>query len=122
MGEKFAEGIIDALTPSVSYTDHCFVFMFMCSPDTLANRTADLISLNLSNFTQNAGRTVDNYTDMPLDTGDMYDLSKARTAFGVKTDYELNLMFLSMPFARAGVNGVTPPGTLDMSQTDYRGY
>ena len=49
-------------------------------------------------------------------------LENAFTGFEVTTTADLRMLFLSMPFAQRGVNGVVPPGTLPISVTDYRGY
>ena len=50
------------------------------------------------------------------------DLQKAVTDFSVTTTVDLKMLFLSMPVAQKGVNGVVPPGTKELVVTDYRGY
>ena len=40
----------------------------------------------------------------------------------VTTTVDLKMLFLSMPVAQKGVNGVVPPGTKELVVTDYRGY
>ena len=119
IGKKLADSVANALTPSMDYSDYCMVFMFIRAPVTLSDRTADLIALNLGNYKAKNGGAA---KTLAFGSAHVLDMEKARTAFGVKTDYELRLLFLSMPLAQKGVNGFVPQSLLQMSQTDYRGY
>ena len=51
-----------------------------------------------------------------------FDMRNAVTGFSVTSTVQLRMLFLSMPFAQRGVDGVVPPGMLSLSATDYRGY
>ena len=51
-----------------------------------------------------------------------YDLGKTFTGFTLTTTVDLRMLFLSMPLAQKGVNGVIPPKTIPLTVTEYRGY
>ena len=102
---------------SLTYTDYMRLFLLLVDSNTLAERTANLIELNVTNYRY----------DIQADESKMantqrFDMSKAITDFSITTTVDLRMLFLSMPLAQRGVNGVIPPKTLPISVTDYRGY
>ena len=85
--------------------------------NTLAERTANLIELNVTNYRYDIQAD-----EAKMSSAERFDMSKAITDFSITTTVDLRMLFLSMPFAQQGVNGVVPPKTLPISVTDYRGY
>lgn len=107
----------------LNYKDYMRLFLLLVEGDTLAQRTANLIELNVTNKQENIGSNADrNARQSAMANAEKVDLSNAITGFSLTTTVDLNMLFLSMPFAQKGVNGVVPPGTLEISATDYRGY
>ena len=53
---------------------------------------------------------------------DMYLMQEAVTGVDISTTVEMKMIFLSMPFAQKGINGKIPPGTLELTVVDHRGY
>lgn len=105
----------DGLT--LTYTDYLRLFLLLVDGDELAVRTAKLIELNVTNYRDEI------YADeekMAIAT--RFDLSKAITDFSITTTVDMRMLFLSMPFAQRGINGVVPPRSMPISATDYRGY
>ena len=94
----------------------------------LVNRTADLIEWNVNNYRQdfkaNAGEMTA-FLDINSDGYDdtkVFRMRKAATTFEIETTVEMRMLFLSMPLAQRGINGVVPPKTLTITATDHRGY
>lgn len=107
------------------YTDYLVVFLLVTDPDVLASRIGDLIALNVTTSQEELAEKSKGSTDARAEAAkkvDLLDLSKANTTFSVKTQTEVRFMFLSMPFAQQGINGVVPPPTFPVVVTDYRGY
>lgn len=102
---------------SLTYTDYMRLFLLLVPENTLAERTAYLIGLNVTN-----NRYKINADEEKMAAAERFDMSKAITDFSITTTVDLRMLFLSMPFAQEGVNGVIPPKTLPISVTDYRGY
>lgn len=102
---------------TLTYTDYMRLFLLLVPGDTLGRRTAKLIELNVTNY-----RDKINADEEKMAAADRFDLSEAVTSFEVSTTVELRMLFLSMPFAQKGINGVVPPATLPITVTDYRGY
>lgn len=102
---------------SLTYTDYMRLFLLLVDNDTLAERTANLIELNVTNY-----RYGINADEEKMAAANRFDMSKAITDFSITTTVDLRMLFLSMPFAQEGVNGVIPPKTLPITVTDYRGY
>lgn len=102
---------------SLTYTDYMRLFLLLVDANTLARRTARLIELNVTNY-----RDKLNADEETMASADRFDLSKAVTDFSLTTTVDLRMLFLSMPFAQKGVNGVVPPRSLPISVADYRGY
>ncbi len=99
------------------YTDYLRLFLLLVDGNLLARRTANLIELNVTNYRDGINAKPDR-----MASADRVDLSKAITGFSLTSTVELRMLFLSMPFAQEGVDGVIPPKTLPLSVTDYRGY
>lgn len=107
------------------YTDYLIVFMLVSEPDVLASRIGDLIALNVTTVKNSLPQKEKGGADARAGAAGgaaLLDLSKANTTFEVKTSTQVRFMFLSMPFAQQGVNGVVPPTTFPVTVTDYRGY
>lgn len=102
---------------SMTYTDYMRLFLLLVDANTLARRTGRLIELNVTNYRDKLHADED-----AMAGANRFDLSKAVTDFSLTTTADLRMLFLSMPFAQKGVNGVVPPRTLPISITDYRGY
>lgn len=121
--ETEASSLDDEEPTAMNYTDYLRIFLLFVSDNALAERTKNLIELNLTNKKNDIGSNGDRaareaaMTAVPLE-----DLSKAATGFSITTTLDLRMLFLSMPVARRGVNGTIPPGTVPVSVTDYRGY
>ena len=108
----------DENTATLTYTDYLRLFLLLVDGNDLAQRTANLIELNVTNK-----RYDDiNANEESMARAERVKLENAFTGFEVTTTADLRMLFLSMPFAQRGVNGVVPPGTLPISVTDYRGY
>jgi len=119
---------------TMSYQDYLTTFFIAKAIATsdptrvLVNRTADLIEWNVNNSQQgfNANQTrMDkflNKNDDDYDPVKVFRMKKAATTFSIETVVDMRMLFLSMPLAQRGINGVVPPRTLSISMTDYRGY
>ena len=102
---------------TVGYKDYVRLFLLFVNGDTLAERTSNLIGLNLTNYKEKI-----NADEEAMAQANRVNMSKAVTGFSITTTLEMRMLFLSMPIARRGVNGVVPPGTFQITATDYRGY
>lgn len=106
-----------------TYKDYLRLFLLLKSGNTLAQRTAKLIELNVTNYKEKIGENSDRSArESAMAAAERVDLQKAVTDFSVTTTVDLKMLFLSMPVAQKGVNGVVPPGTKELVVTDYRGY
>lgn len=106
-----------------TYKDYLRLFLLLKSGNTLAQRTAKLIELNVTNYKEKIGENSDRSArESAMAAAERVDLRKAVTDFSVTTTVDLKMLFLSMPVAQKGVNGVVPPGTKELVVTDYRGY
>lgn len=114
-GSDEPEGDDGALT--LTYTDYLRLFLLLVDGDTLAVRTANLIELNVTNYKYKI-----NANEEKMSEAERFDLTKAITGFSLTTTAEMKMLFLSMPMAQEGINGIIPPKTLAVSATDYRGY
>jgi len=91
----------------------------------LVNRTADLIEWNVTNYQQGfrADETKMNaFLEENRDNHKVFRMKNAATTVTIRTTVEMRMLFLSMPFAQKGVNGIIPPKTLPITATDFRGY
>lgn len=77
----------------------------------------------MTNYKEKIGENSDRSArESAMAAAERVDLRKAVTDFSVTTTVDLKMLFLSMPVAQKGVNGVVPPGTKELVVTDYRGY
>lgn len=122
-GAFSAEGAQDDEGLTLGYKDYLRLFLLLKDGNTLAQRTARLIELNVTNKRENIGDLADREArETAMAQAELFRMENAVTDFSITTSVELKMLFLSMPFAQQGVNGVVPPGTLPVSVTDYRGY
>ena len=119
---------------ALSYEDYLTTFFIAKALATsdpsrvLVNRTADLIEWNVNNSQQGFNADVSkmnkflNKNDGSYDPVAVFRMTKAATTFSITTTVDMRMLFLSMPLAQRGINGVVPPRTLAIAETDYRGY
>lgn len=109
--------------PVLSYKDYMRLFLLLVDGNTLAQRTARLIELNVTNKRDGIGNKSDRTArETAMANAELFKMSDAVTGFSLTTKLDLKMLFLSMPYAQEGIDGVVPPGTLPLSVTDYRGY
>jgi uncharacterized coiled-coil DUF342 family protein len=99
------------------YSDYMRLFLLLVNGDDLADRTANLISLNITNKKHNVAARESVMSGLAL-----VDMRKARTDFTVTTTVDVSMLFLSMPFAQKGIKKLIPPKTMEVTATAYRGY
>lgn len=108
------------------YTDYLIIFLLASDPDMLASRIGDLIALNVTTAKNHLAEKEENAQgDARADAAgqvELFDLSRACTTFSLTTESDVRFVFLSMPFAQKGINGLIPPKTLQVAETDHRGY
>ena len=92
-----------------------------CAADELAERVGDLIEWNLINYESKSNADESKMAEA-VGKEDRFRLCNMYTGFSLSTTVDLRMLFLSLPFAARGANGVVPPGTLQITVTDYRGY
>ena len=102
---------------SLTYTDYMRLFLLLVDDNTLAERIAFLIGLNVTNYDQQIQADEEKMAE-----AERFEMSQAITDFSITTTVELRMLFLSMPMAQKGVGGVIPPRSLPVSVTDHRGY
>lgn len=102
---------------TMNYTDYMRFFLLLVPGDTLADRTGKLIELNVTNYSEGI-----NAVETAMAGAERYNLGKVFTGFTLTTTVDLRMLFLSMPFAQEGINGVIPPKTIPLTVTEYRGY
>lgn len=121
--EKNNSSLNDEGLDAFCYRDYLRVFLLLKSDTDLAQGTQKLIELNMTNYQNGIGGKGDHTArEAAMSSVDLVDLSKAVTGFTLTTEVNLRMLFLSMPVAQRGVNGVVPPGSVPISVTDYRGY
>lgn len=109
--------------PNFGYKDYLRFFLLLKDGNTLAQRTAKLIELNVTNKRDNFGSLGSQEArENAMASADLFEMKEAVTDFSITTTVNLKMLFLSMPFAQRGVNGVVPPGTVPITATGYRGY
>lgn len=108
---------------SLDYKNYLQIFLLFVSDTAMAERTQNLIQLNLTNKRNNIGSKGDHTTrEAAMTAVELEELSRAITGFSITTTLDLRMLFLSMPIAQQGINGRVPPGTMQLSVTDHRGY
>ena len=98
----------------MTYRDYLRIFLLLVDGETLARRTGDLISLNITNY-----KTGNNAAERAMD---LMQMSKFGTCISISSTLELRFIFLSMGYAQKGINGVVPPRTMTLKTTEFRGY
>lgn len=107
----------------IGYKDYMRLFLLLIDGDVLAQRTSKLIEMNVTNKKEGIGGKGDHTArEKAMASAEMFLMRDAMTDFSLTTTLDLRMIFLSMPFAQKGVNGMVPPGTLQITVTDYRGY
>lgn len=107
----------------MGYKDYMRLFLLLIDGDVLAQRTANLIEMNVTNKKLGiGGKETREDREKAMSEAELVKMSDAVTDFSLTTTLELRMLFLSMPFAQKGVNGRVPPGTLQIAVTDHRGY
>ena len=99
----------------LKYSDYMWILLLFKGDKDLTYRTADLISLNITNVKQDIRAD-----EATMSSAVLFDMEKAFTDFRITTDVDMKLLFLSMPFVQSRASGM--PGTIAVSVTDYRGY
>ena len=99
------------------YKDYLRIFLLFKNGDVLADRTADLISWNITNKKEGI-----NADEAAMSAASLFDMSQCMTDFSITTTVDMRMLFLSMPFAQRGINGVIPPRTMPVTLIDHRGY
>ena len=134
--DQIADGIVGELTPGsfgndkdsdstgFVYKDYVRMFLLLVDGDVLAQRTANLIELNVTNYREGIGNNRDRHArEQAMSSAELFDMSEAITDFSVTTSVNMKMLFLSSPVAQKGyVNGVVPPKMKELVVTDYRGY
>ena len=87
----------------------------------LADRTAQLIEWNMINY-RNKINADETKMSVELKKTGSFGLDELKTDFLITTVVDMRMLFLSMPFAQKGINGIAPPKTTQFTVTDYRGY
>lgn len=123
--EKVAGTDAQSVESGLLYTDYLTIFLLITEPGVLAARIRDLIALNVTTSKSKLAEKAEGSADARAEAAKnvaLFDLSKANTTFAVTTKTEVRFMFLSMPFAQQGINGIVPSTTFSVAVTDYRGY
>lgn len=122
--DNIADTLVDVATQEqgskedgMFYIDYVRIFLLFKDGNELANRTANLIEWNLTNKKYNIASD-----EKAMSNATLVDMSKLHTDFTITTTANFRMLFLSMPFAQKGVNGVVPPKTTPITVTDDRGY
>ena len=105
------------------YFDYVRIFLLFVDGDDMAKRIGNLIALNLTNYKENIGDLGSRESrENAMAEAQLFDMKNARTGFALTTTAEMNMLFLSMPFAQTGIDSFIPPKTKTVTATDYRGY
>ena len=115
----------------LSYSNYLLLFMvakgiFYIGPEAdgateLAKRCGNLIEWNVINYKENINADESKISEA-LSSDSRFKLSKMTTDFSITTSVDMRMLFLSMPLAQKGIQSITPPKTLPITVTDYRGY
>ena len=87
----------------------------------LTIRAGDLIEWNMINYEKKVNADEGKMAEALTDSG-RFKLSDMSTGFSITTTATIHMLFLSMPLAQRGIDGVIPPETMPITVTDYRGY
>ena len=87
----------------------------------IVERAAQLIEWNMINY-KNRLKADEAKMSGELAKAGRFGLDMLKTDFRITTVLDMRMLFLSMPFAQKGINGIVPPKTMQFSVSDYRGY
>ena len=117
----------DGTERGLTYSNY-MIFFFMAKSllnhnfsDELIMNTAQLIEWNVINFRKNVNAN-ETAMDAAISAPDRFKMEDLKTDFSISTSVELHMIFLSMPFAQIGLDGVIPAKTMPIAVTDSRGY
>ena len=87
----------------------------------LVSRTGNLIEWNMVNYDNNANADEVKMAEaMALENS--FKLSRMITGFELRSSANMRMLFLSMPLAQRGRRGISPPETIVITASDFRGY
>ncbi len=116
----------DSSFGNLSYKHYLYFLLMIKNGDKLTERMSDLMSLNLTHIKINKGSDVEAMNapkiEKNLEVATIIAVKNAITGFSVKTEIDLNMLFLRLPFAVQGVNDTVPPGKIRLDAIDMRGY
>ena len=111
----------------LSYS-HYLMFFFIAnaaltngSGDELAARAANLIEWNVINH-RNSIKADEAKMAEALESDGRFRMADMKTDFSISSTVDIRMLFLSMPMAQKGIDGVIPPKSKALTVTDYRGY
>ena len=87
----------------------------------IAKRTGDLIEWNMINYINHINADEEKMVGAVAADG-RFMLRNMNTGFEITTTANIRMLFLSMPLAQRGINGVVPPSVMPIEASDYRGY
>jgi len=104
---------------NLSYDNYMFVLLLLVNSDDITNRISWLISLNMTNYSENIYAN-----EARMSTAALFDMSKVKTDFEITTTVDMRMLFLSMIMAQnfSRERGIGMPTTVPISATDNRGY
>jgi hypothetical protein len=91
------------------------------APELFATRLANLIEYNVINFSNKLYSNEEKMTEA-LQAENVFRMEHMITDFTISFSINMRMLFLSMPMAQRGINGVIPPRTIPVVAVDYRGY
>ncbi|MCL1793418.1 MAG: DUF5702 domain-containing protein [Oscillospiraceae bacterium] len=122
---KNANGDYYKNTNGITYSKYMIYFLTagqtLKEGDLLLERSAQLIEWNMINY-KNKINADETKMSEELKKAGRFSLEKRNTDFQITTIVDMRMLFLSMPFAQKGLNGVVPPKTMRFAVTDCRGY
>jgi hypothetical protein len=91
------------------------------SSDLFATRLANLIEYNVINYRNKIYSNEEKMSEA-LQAEGVFRMERMITDFTIGFSINMRMLFLSMPFAQRGIDGVIPPRTIPVVAVDYRGY
>ena len=89
--------------------------------DRLATQIGSLIEINMNNY-MNLIYSDEEKMRVIWQNEDRFKLSEMVTDFTVSFTVNMRMLFLSIPFAQRGINGIIPPLGFPVTTIDHRGY
>ena len=99
------------------YRDYLRIFLFFRNGDVIAERVSNLIGWNVTNYSEGV-----NANEGAMTAATQFNMARARTGFEITSQAEIRMLFLSMPFAQRGIDGIRPSTTFPVRATALRGY